>query len=93
VEAAGGKFYQYAFTRAELLTALERHGFTPREVHPYDPARILRKLRPRGRRATEGVAAGARRGGPLARVVRRALYTDPALRMLGHMLLVVAHRG
>ena len=39
LEAAGGKFYQYAFTRAELLGALARHGFTPLAVHPYDPAR------------------------------------------------------
>lgn len=120
--AAGGKFYQYAFTRAELLAALGRHGFTPLAVHPYDPARILRKLRPRSGRAA--AAAGERvvpprqtvsavggadepgggaaapgggtaiRGshGPLARVVRRALYTEPALRLLGHMLLVAARR-
>ena len=120
--AAGGKFYQYAFTRAELLAALGRHGFTPLAVHPYDPARILRKLRPRSGHAA--AAAGERvvpprqtvsavggadepgggaaapgggtaiRGshGPLARVVRRALYTEPALRLLGHMLLVAARR-
>jgi SAM-dependent methyltransferase len=115
VEAAGGKFYQYAFTRAELLAALGRHGFTPMAVHPYDPARVLRKLRPQGRRATPGggrsatrevapisassptatgeESAPARRRGALAQVVRRALYTEPALRMLGHMLLVVARRG
>jgi SAM-dependent methyltransferase len=114
-EAAGGKFYQYAFTRAELLAALGRHGFTPLAVHPYDPARVLWKLRPRGRRAAAGggrsatrevapisassptatgeESAPARRRGALARVVRRALYTEPALRMLGHMLLVVARRG
>jgi len=112
VQAAGGKFYQYAFTRAELLGALGRHGFTPLAVHPYDPARILRKLRPRRRRAaaaggsstsreagslSEGSPAAARlesapahRRGAIARVARRALYTEPALRMLGHMLLVVA---
>jgi hypothetical protein len=29
----------------------------------------------------------------LARVARRALYTGPALRLLGHMLLVVARRA
>ena len=114
--AAGGKFYQYAFTRAELLAALGRHGFTPLAVHPYDPARILRKLRPwsprgcRGRRPSArpasrrpravpggGAAAPGRRAAtaqsrPARRVVRRALYTEPALRLLGHMLLVVARR-
>jgi len=111
--AAGGKFYQYAFTRAELLAALGRHGFTPLAVHPYDPARILRKLRPGPRRpagaggergetaqravggqgsASLGAATVAGRG-RIARIVRRALYTEPALRLLGHMLLVVARRS
>lgn len=103
LEAAGGSFYQYAFTRAELLGALARHGFTPLAVHPYDPARVLRKLRPRVRRAgtaaESGASPAAREGavptgrrGWLARVVRRTLYTEPALRLLGHMLLVVARR-
>jgi hypothetical protein len=117
LEAAGGNFYQYAFTRAELLGALARHGFTPLAVHPYDPARILRSLRRRTRRtggeacergaaAREGAASGRaggatagegvtppRRRGLIARVARQALYTEPALRLLGHMLLVVARRA
>jgi SAM-dependent methyltransferase len=114
VKDAGGKFYQYAFTRAELLATLRRHGFAPLAAHPYDPARILRRLRPRAPRSAAGGggaptgaiaqdgahaasaasdAAPTRRRGVLARVVRRALYTEPALRMLGHMLLVVARRG
>lgn len=116
LEAAGGRFYQYAFTRGELLGALTRHGFVPLAVHPYDPARILRSLRRRTRRtggeasergtaaavvasgraggATAGASAAApRRRGLIARVARRALYTEPALRLLGHMLLVVARRA
>lgn len=122
LEAAGGKFYQYAFTRAELLGALARHGFTPLAVHPYDPARVLRSLRRRTRRtggeAREPAAAAAREGavsgraggapagatagegvtpprrrGLIARVARQVLYTEPALRLLGHMLLVVARRA
>ena len=124
VAAAGGSFYQYAFSRAELLAALSRHGFTPLAAHPYDPARILRKLLPRRRRrpgnpvvpavpAASAVAAGvggagsagsgldARVAAPSARgarmtvkrLARRALYTEPALRLLGHMLLVVARRA
>jgi SAM-dependent methyltransferase len=99
VEAAGGKFYQYAFTRAELLAALGRHGFAPLAAHPYDPARILRKLRPSPRRPGERTAAPGEGAGTganrsrMARVVRRALYTEPALRLLGHMLLVVARRA
>jgi hypothetical protein len=41
-------------------------------------------------------ATAARPAGPrpwLARMARRALYTGPALRLLGHMLLVVARRA
>ena len=120
VAGAGGAFYQYAFSRAELLAALARHGFAPLAAHPYDPARVLRRLlprRPRGataraapspgsaaNRAPAAAGAGpevredgaARPAGPRAaakRLVRRALYTEPALRLLGHMLLVVARRA
>jgi SAM-dependent methyltransferase len=113
LQAAGGKFYQYAFTRAELLGALARHGFTALAVHPYDPARILRSVRRRTRRRTAGEGAAAREGaasgtagatagegatpprrrGLIARVARQTLYTEPALRLLGHMLLVVARRA
>ena len=117
VAAAGGAFYQYAFSRAEVLAALARHGFAPLAAQPYDPGRVLRRLLPRrargGRRATAASAPGATRaavpdvrarasveraGGGGARraakrLVRRALYTEPALRLLGHMLLVVARRA
>jgi SAM-dependent methyltransferase len=114
VEAAGGKFYQYFFTRADLLAALGRHGFSPLSAHPYDPARILRKLWPRRSRAAVTDAGSVtraatlvsehsprvtaphtppRRRGLLRRVARGVLYTEPALRLLGHMLLVVARRG
>lgn len=119
VAAAGGAFYQYAFSRAELFSALARGGFVPLAAHPYDPARVLRGLVPRRRRAARGgqpgaadasgplagvdrdSAAGASRtmrrltarGAVLDRLARRALYTEPALRLLGHMLLVVARRS
>ena len=95
VEAAGGAFYQYAFSRAELLGALERHGFVPLAAHPYDPARILRGLlRRRARRAAGGgLAPAPAAAGGMKGLVRRALYTEPALRLLGHMLLVVARRA
>src|SRR4030095_8855543 len=65
--AAGGKFYQYAFTRAEFLGALGRHGFTPLSVYPYAPARILRKLRPGPRRPAAPVGE---RGETAQRAVR-----------------------
>lgn len=110
--AAGGAFYQYAFSRAELVAALRRHGFTPLAAHPYDPARLLRAAVPRALAARlrgpaspgGGPAAGAappatpraagrRAGDRLAGAIRRALYTEPALRLLGHMLLVVARRA
>jgi SAM-dependent methyltransferase len=132
---SGGRFYQYAFTRAELLTAVRRHGFVPLGVHPYDPARVLRIAvralrrsratpdRPRrdlpGDGAADAAAPGrsepspavppvdvaggaaaatrdrsaSRRRGWLRGLARQALYTPPALRMLGHMLLVVARRA
>jgi hypothetical protein len=115
VAAAGGAFYQYAFSRAELLGTLERHGFVPVAARPYDPARVLRGLVPRRVGACRGprrgpvvapnaVAVADARSGPapsaprtgaraaLERLARRALYTEPALRLLGHMLLVVARR-
>jgi len=110
VAAAGGAFYQYAFSRAEFLDALSRHGFTPLAAHPYDPARVLRRLVPHRRvrgAASAGASAGdavrgqaPERGGTaygagtaLTRLARWALYTEPALRLLGHMLLVVARRA
>lgn len=107
VAAAGGTFYQYAFSRRELLAALARQGFVAQAAHPYDPARLLRsalpravvaRVRPRPARPA-GTASGPRpvtrpAGSPggLAGLLRRTLYTEPALRLLGHMLLVVARR-
>ena len=110
----GGEFYQYAFSRTELMMALARHGFIARSAHPYDPARLLRQatrrvLRWRSRTAGGGAGSGAtvasserirptpgrdeRRRGRVAEAVRRLLYTEPALRLLGHMLLVVARKA
>jgi SAM-dependent methyltransferase len=104
--ARGGSFYQYAFSRTELMDALRRHGFTPRSAHPYDPVRILRTARDRYLGGLEGppkppdarqapakpgpasISASARSA--LRRAVRALFYTPPALRLLGHMLLVVA---
>ncbi len=105
--AAGGQFYQYAFTRRELGQRLAAHGFTVRSFHPYDPARVLRKalrgLRgggPRPSRAAPGAggapgsASTARRAPRPAwrRAARALLYSGPALRLFGHMLLAVAVR-
>ncbi|HEX6210376.1 MAG TPA: class I SAM-dependent methyltransferase [Methylomirabilota bacterium] len=107
VAAAGGAFYQYAFSRRELLAALARHGFVAQSAHPYDPARLLRSALPGAlvaRLQRPAAPAGAAPSGPrpaprpagvrgrLARLLRRTLYTGPALRLLGHMLLVVARR-
>jgi SAM-dependent methyltransferase len=104
IRTQGGVFYQHAFTRGELLHVLRRHGFAPVEVHPYDPARALRgavraaRRVVGGRRARSGAAVSM--PGPVAvprsrlrGLARRALYTGVALRMLGHMLLVVARRA
>ena len=103
IAAGGGSFYQYAFSRAELVDVLRRHGFTPRAAHPYDPLRIVRGALKALRRldgATQHpdaklsdarpAAATPRRASMLREVVRAPFYTGPALRLLGHMLLVVA---
>lgn len=107
VAAAGGAFYQYAFSRRELVAALASHGFVTQAAHPYDPARVLRSALPRAvaaclPRRPAGPAGPASTARPvtrpagsrgwLATVLRAALYTEPALRLLGHMLLVVARR-
>jgi hypothetical protein len=94
VARRGGKFYQYAFSRRELVAALARHGLIVHALHPYDPARLFRRLLPRlARRAVRGGVSGlavasAQRG--IRGLARRFLYTQPALRMFGHMLLAVA---
>jgi SAM-dependent methyltransferase len=102
---AGGQFYQFAFTRRELGRVLAAHGFTVTGFHPYDPARVLRaglgRLRPRRRPAVgaapaAGKADTARPGAAgrsgLRRAARALLYSEPSLRLLGHMLLAVAVR-
>ena len=98
VARCGGRFYQYAFSRRELVAALAAHGFSVTRVVPYDPARILRGVLPRAWRAAlasggtgdgRGTVTGGGRRGWRA-LARRALYTGPALRAFGHMVLAVA---
>ena len=99
----GGEFYQYAFSRAELMATLARHGFVVQSVHPYDPARLLRQTLRRLRRShasregpgpVPGRPSGDEgRRGPLVRIARGLLYTAPMLRLLGHMLLIVARKS
>jgi SAM-dependent methyltransferase len=98
--AGGGQFYQFAFTRAEVRRFLEAAGFRVRAFHPYDPARILRGALRRVRRpggtapmpapteAATARAATSRAGGARG-LLRAALYSPPALRLLGHMILAV----
>ena len=103
IQASGGQFYQFAFTRREVSAFLGAHGFTVRSFHPYDPARVLRKAikRLRGGRGPglkEG--SGAWAGHPplagqspalrLKPPLRCLLYTAPMLRLFGHMILAVA---
>jgi len=92
VRAAGGQFYQFAFTRAELRGLLESHGFSVRAFHAYDPARILRGAllhlsdRGRGELSLPAPGEGTPRQGA-ARVLRALLYSSLGLRFFGHMLL------
>jgi len=98
----GGKFYQFAFSRRELRAALVRHGFHPTSATPYDPARLLRKALPGAvaRRLSHSrpstsipASATASSAARATRIARRLLYTDAALRLFGHMLLVVARKA
>ena len=109
VRERGGQFYQFVFTRGELTRALLRHGFRPVSSAPYDPARLLRKFLPSGLSRLASAPAGSANGsdghggerrstrpGPRARAIglaRHLLYTEPLLRLFGHMLLVVARKG
>ena len=108
VRAAGGAFYQFAFTRREVRAFLDAHGFTVRSFHPYDPGRLLRKALRRLAPAlarTDGQAPAsidapateverrprtAGRSRRASAAARRLLYSEPALRLLGHMILAVA---
>ena len=100
VRAAGGQFYQFAFSRREVRYFLEAQGFRVLSFHPYDPARMPRKLLKRlvaGRRRGDGRASmGPGRASPpgsLPRgVLKRLLYSDVSLRLFAHMILAVAIR-
>lgn len=99
--ASGGQFYQFAFTRAEVRAFLEAAGFRVDAFHPYDPARVVRNALRRLRRAgsvpsssggtaPRGAPVEVGAGGAVKRALRGALYSAPALRLLGHMILAVA---
>ena len=100
---SGCEFYQYAFSRAELIATLDRHGFIVRSLRPHDSGRLLRQAlrrvlgshgsRKRPDPALQNSSEDEHRRGPLVGIARRLLYTEPALRLLGHMLLVVARRA
>ena len=99
---AGGQFYQYAFTRRELGRRLAAHGFAVTGFHPYDPGRVLRRALRRLRAGARPLGAGApvvppgppdaRARARLGRAARALLYSEPSLRLFGHMLLAVAVR-
>lgn len=97
VRMAGGAFYQFAFSRREAVVAVEDAGFRVVAATPYDPARLLRSAWRRWRplrvggvstEVGDGVISTPRRG--LRGVLRRILYTRPALHAFGHMILLVA---
>ena len=103
IRAAGGEFYQFAFSRREVRAYPEANGLRVVSFHPYDPARMWRKRFKRlaaslGRAGDPTGAAGdgADRGQRvrprrLARaVLKRLLYSNVSLRLFGHMILTVA---
>jgi SAM-dependent methyltransferase len=102
IRAAGGRFYQFAFSRNEVRSALEAHGVQVLSFHPYDPARMWRT---RFKRLAAALGGAARTGPPsdsidsaprargrrLARsVLKKVLYSPLSLRLFGHMILAVA---
>ena len=56
IAGSGGRFYQFAFSRAELASVIARHGFELTAMHPYDPGRLLRRWLPRAKRG--GASSG-----------------------------------
>lgn len=103
IRAAGGQFYQFAFSRREVRAFLEAHSLRVVSWHPYDPARMWRKrfkrLSPRLSPADEPAAVAGDASDPglparsrwfLRRALRRLLYSPLSLALSGHMILAVA---
>ena len=100
LRASGGQFYQFAFSRREVRAFLEAHGFEVLSFHPYDPARIprkvLRRILPARRPAPASAApragdrAARRRG--IEPALRRLAYSALSLQLFAHMILAVARR-
>lgn len=101
VRKAGGRFYQFAFSRFEARAFLERNGFRILWARPYDPVRLFRCLmlrilgngayrQPFNTSASRGLKKGPRPRNPILKLIRRLLYTSPAVGLLGHMILLVA---
>jgi SAM-dependent methyltransferase len=88
----GAAFYQYAYTKRELVRALARHGLIVQATHPYGPTKMFRTWFSEKTRDAYDAGAPSRAGcQPLwRRTLRRLLYTRPMLRLCGHMLLAVA---
>ena len=101
LRAAGGDFYQFAFSRREISAASKPTAFRVLSFHPYDPARMLRPdpwpANSRGRRAEDARPRTGRRAGRDRRgrgpVLRRlAVQRASCSRMCAHMILAVAVR-
>jgi len=103
--AAGGEFYQFAFTRLEVRRFLEDAGFQVRSFHPYDPARMWRKRfrrlarhlgdagppAPGSARLGEcrPISASGRTRTTTRAALRAVLYSAIALRLFAHMILAI----
>jgi SAM-dependent methyltransferase len=101
LRATGAEFYQYAFTRGEIGTFLQRAGFQVRSFYPYSPAKGMREVPFLGRlyhRRTLhlGGRAGTvpidREGVEEIQGLRRLLYWRPVLWLFSHMILAVAQK-
>jgi SAM-dependent methyltransferase len=101
LRASGADFYQYAFTRDEMQTFLERAGFRLLTSHPYSPAKGMREvpfLQRLYRRTAlkvserEGTVPIDSKGAREIQGLRRFLYWRPVLWLFSHMILAVAQK-
>jgi SAM-dependent methyltransferase len=84
---AGMRFYQYAYSRREIVGFLARAGLRVTEFHPYNPGRVLRWL-PRTFLVRPVLAT--RSTNALRSRARSLLSRAPVLNMTAHMILAVA---
>lgn len=97
-------FYQYAYSKREIINFLRRNGFEPIAFHPYDPGRLIRRFfrfvliihsykSKQMRHSKDRVDCSSNslnRGSKVRCFLQKMLYFPPILWAFAHMILVVA---